>query len=327
MRKNRENLKLNGEVCSRNKDKFIVEFKEDESYMETEMKKSMVIKKRKGDGTLIVLYDMGFDTGMYSHIKVLYGLVDARTVKSAIISENNGYQSVLKSDDIIDIVKDFHWAKYNPAIISIREDGNRYCIDGQIGVLSVMALYRRGEITTPMIPCLILTNTTLEDEAMLFGTQDDGKTPLREYQKAKSKYIGKDKKICALADALGNCGIRLFTDVKAYKTISEIYDNTDLETFERFCRVISCAWLNGTKAQKKNATCGDILTGLSIFYSKYAQEIDDQSFIKKLSDKTPDMVKELFENYENKLDPDRKYLKAFTVIYNNNRRKGKIDYV
>ena len=34
MRKNRENLKLNGEVCSRNKDKFIVEFKEDESYME-----------------------------------------------------------------------------------------------------------------------------------------------------------------------------------------------------------------------------------------------------------------------------------------------------
>ena len=86
--------------------------------METEMKKSMVIKKRKGDGTLIVLYDMGFDTGMYSHIKVLYGLVDARTVKSAIISENNGYQSVLKSDDIIDIVKDFHWAKYNPAIIS-----------------------------------------------------------------------------------------------------------------------------------------------------------------------------------------------------------------
>jgi len=29
-----ENLKLDGEVCSRNKDKFIVEFKEDESYME-----------------------------------------------------------------------------------------------------------------------------------------------------------------------------------------------------------------------------------------------------------------------------------------------------
>ena len=283
--------------------------------------------KKKRDSTLIMLCDMGYDTGMYSHIKVQYGLVDARTVKSAITNENNGYQGVLKSDDIIDIVKDFHWVKFNPVIISIREDGNRYCVDGQKRVSSVITLYRRGEISTPMIPCLILTNTTLEDEAMLFGTQDDGKTPLREYQKAKSKYIGKDKKLCVLVDTLADYGIRLFTDVKAYKTISEIYDNTDLETFKRFCRVISCAWLNGTKAQKKNATCGDILTGLSIFYSKYAQEIDDQSFIKKLSDKTPDMVKELFENYENKLDPDRKYLKTFAVIYNNNRRKGKIDYV
>ena len=130
-----------------------------------------------------------------------------------------------------------------------------------------------------------------------------------------------------MADALRDCGIRLFTDVKAYKTICEIYDKTDLEIFKRFCRVISSAWLNGTKSQKKNAMSGDILIGISLFYSKYAQEIDDQSLIKKLSDTTPDMVKELFENYENKLDPDRKYLKAFTVIYNNNRRKGKIDYV
>ena len=69
--------------------------------METEMRKNTVIKKRKGDGTLIVLCDMGYDIGMYSHIKVLYGLVDARTVKSAIISENNGYQSVLKLDDMM----------------------------------------------------------------------------------------------------------------------------------------------------------------------------------------------------------------------------------
>ena len=290
-------------------------------------KRNALVDNEKKAEDLIILYDMGYDTGVYSHIKIQYGLVDARTVQSAIDEEDGGYQRILNSKRMIDITKDFHWSRLNPITICIRKDGNRYNVDGQARVSSVITLYRRGEISTPMIPCLILTNTTLEDEAMLFGTQDDGKTPLREYQKAKSKYIGKDKKLCGLVDTLADCGIRLFTDVKAYKTISEIYDNTDLETFKRFCRVISCAWLNGTKAQKKNATCGDILTGLSIFYSKYAQEIDDQSFTKKLSDKTPDMVKELFENYENKLDPDRKYLKAFTVIYNNNRRKGKIDYV
>ena len=111
------------------------------------------------------------------------------------------------------------------------------------------------------------------------------------------------------------------------QTIREIYDNTDLEVFKRFCNVISKSWLNGTKAQRKNATCGDILTGLSTFYSKYADEIDDRNLIKRLSEKTPNSVRELFENYKNELEPDRKYLKAFTVLYNKGKRKDRIDYV
>ncbi len=253
-------------------------------------KKNVFVDNEKKMEDLIILYDMGYDTGRYSHIRIQLGLVDARTVKSATEEEEGGYQRLLKFRRVIDITGDFHWSRLNPITICIRADGDRYNVDGQARVSSVITLYKKGEISTPMIPCLILTNTTLEDEAMLFGTQDDGKTPLREYQKAKSKYIGKDKKICALADTLSDCGIRLFTDIQAYKTIREIYDNTDLEVFKRFCKVISSAWLNGTKAQKKNATCGDILTGLSIFYSKYANEIDDRNLTKKLSEKTPDAV-------------------------------------
>lgn len=270
---------------------------------------------------------MGYDTGRYSHIKVQYGLVDARTVKSAT-EEEGGYQKLLTSKRAIDITKDFHWSRLNSITICIREDGDRYNVDGQARVSSVRTLYKKGEISTPMIPCLILTNTTLEDEAMLFGTQDDGKTPLRGYQKAKSKFIGKAEKLCGLADALGDCGIKLFTDVQAYKAIREIYDNTELEVFKRFCKVISSAWLNGTKAQKKNATCGDILIGLSVFYSQYADVIEDKSLINKLSLTTPDAVRELFENYKNKLEPDRKHLKTLTEIYNKGRRlKNRIDYV
>lgn len=295
--------------------------------MESTLLRNSITGKRKGkDETLVVLYDMGYDTGRYSHIRIQLGLVDTRTVKSAI-EEEEGYQKLLVLKQVTDITDNFHWSRLNPITICIRADGDRYTLDGQARVSSVRTLYKKGEISTPMIPCLILTNTTLEDEAMLFGTQDDGKTPLREYQKAKSKYIGKDEKICELADVLKSCGIRLFTDVQAYKTIREIYDNTDLDVFRRFCTVISNAWLNGTKAQKKNATCGEILTGLSVFYSKYADEISDKDLIKKLSEKTPDMIRKLFESYKNDLDPDRKYLKAFSMLYNKGRHKGRIEYM
>ena len=296
--------------------------------LETLRKNTIGGKKMKEDDTLIVLYDMGYDTGVYSHIKVQFGLVDARTVQSAINEDDGGYQRVLNSKRIIDITSDFHWARLNPITICIRKDGNRYNVDGQARVSSVRIMYKKGEISTPMIPCVILTNTTLEDEAMLFGTQDDGKTQLRENQKVKSKYIGKDEKICDLANTLEECGIGLFKDIQAHKTIQEIYKNAEKEIFKRFCIVISKAWLNGTKAQKKNATCAEILIGLSVFYSKYADVIDDKNLINKLSMTTPDAVRELFDNYKNKLDPDRKYLKTFTEIYNKSRRSNnRIDYI
>ena len=296
--------------------------------LEALRKSTSVTKNGKEDDTLIILYDMGYDTGRYSHIKVQYGLVDARTVQSAISDEDGGYQRILNSKRIIDITSDFHWARLNPITICIRKDGNRYNVDGQARVSSVRTLYRKGEISSPMIPCVILTNTTLEDEAMLFGTQDDGKTQLRENQKVKSKYIGKDENICDLANVLEECGIGLFKDIQAHKTIQEIYHNIDKEIFKRFCKVINKAWLNGTKSQRKNATCGEILTGLSILYSKYADSIDDKIFANKLSMTTPDAVRELFENYKNKLDPDRKYLKTFTEIYNKSRRSNnRIDYI
>lgn len=291
-------------------------------------KNESVCKRENEDETLIVLYDLGYDTGMYSHIKVQLGLIDVRTVKSAVSDEDGGYQRILKSHRIIDITSDFHWAKFNPITISIRQNGERYNVDGQARVSSVRTLYRKGEISTPMVPCLILTNTSVEDEAMLFGTQDDGKTQLKESQRIKSKYIGKDKKICDLSDTLEECGIGLFRDIQAHKTIQEIYKNIDKDIFIRFCKVISKSWLNGTKAQRKNATCADILTGISVFYQKYADVIDDKNLVSKLSMTTPDAVRELFDNYKNKLDPDRKYLKTFTEIYNKSRRtNNRIDYI
>ncbi len=103
--------------------------------------KSVATKK---DDTLVILYDIGYDTGRYSHIKVQYGVVDARTVRSAFLNEDNGYQRNLSTDGIIGIVKDFHWAKFNPITICIRQDGDRYNIDGQARVSSVITLYRRG---------------------------------------------------------------------------------------------------------------------------------------------------------------------------------------
>lgn len=68
--------------------------------------------------------------------------------------------------------------------------------------------------------------------------------------------------------------------------------------------------------------------GLIIFYNKYADNIDDKYLIKKLSMAIPTAIRDLFENYANKLEPDRKYLKTFSEIHNKSKRtENRIDYI
>lgn len=283
---------------------------------------------RKENDSLIVLYDLGYDTGRYAHVKIQLGLVDVRCVKSAISDDEGGYQRLLATKRVENITNDFHMSRFNPIIISVRKNGAIYNIDGQARVSSVRHLYKDGSVDSPMVPCIILTNTTVKDESMLFGTQDDGKTQLRETQRLKSKYIGMDDKILELSNVLEECGIGLFKDIQAHKTIQDLYRSIDKDIFKRICKVISGSWLRGTKAQRKNATSKDILNGLAVFYTKYSDEINDKILIGKLALTTPDSIRDLFENYKNKLDPDRKYLKTFAEIYNKNRRSNnRIDYV
>ena len=285
-------------------------------------------KEKTENDNLIILYDLGYDTGRYDHVKIQMGLVDVRCVKSAISEDEGGYQRLLATKRVEYITNDFHMSRFNPIIISVRKNGEIYNIDGQARVSSVRYLYKNGTIESPMVPCIILTNATIKDECMLFGTQDDGNTRLRETQKLKSKYKGMDDKTLELSNALEECGIGLFKDIQAHKTIQDLYWNIDKDIFKRICKVISGSWLNGTKAQRKNATCKEILNGLTVFYTKYSDEINDKIFISKLALSTPDSVRDLFENYKNKLDPDRKYLKTFAEIYNKNRRSNnRIDYV
>ena len=78
------------------------------------LKRNMLVDNEKKPEDLIILYDMGYDTGKYSHIRIQLGLVDARTVKSATEEEEGGYQRLLKSKRVVDITGDFHWSRLNP---------------------------------------------------------------------------------------------------------------------------------------------------------------------------------------------------------------------
>jgi hypothetical protein len=279
---------------------------------------------------LIILYNLGYDTGKYSHIHIQVGMVDVRTLRS----ENKNkisYQRILteKCGRLFkinrDIIRDFHLSKFDPVTITIR-NGIRYVIDGQGRVLAVKYLYSHGKISSPMIPCKILQNVTLEDEAMLFATQNDGQVPLTVQEKTKAKVIGKDQKTIIIKDMLLKNKLDFgFNNGKvyAYKTLDKLFDEVGVKTLDRVLYVISEAWENG---QVKNSTSADILKGLSVFYKRFGKQIIDDSFIPRLAKTTPDVIRNDFKNYDTKSDWQHKFLKTLSLIYDANRKTGRLNY-
>jgi hypothetical protein len=283
------------------------------------------------DDGLVVLYDLGYDNGKYQHIQVQMGMVDVRTLRSET-NNKNGYQRLLNENrkrrlfKINELIRDYHPARFDPITISIR-NGYRNVIDGQGRLVAIKFLYNKGKLSSPMIPCKILQNATYEDEAMLFATQNDGQVQVNNQEKTKAKIIGNDEKTIIIKNMLLKNKLDFgFNNgsIQAYKTVEKLYDEIGVNRLDRIFYVISEAWDAG---QVKNSTSADILKGLAVFYKNYYRHIVDDSFVQKLTKVTPDAVKDSYKSYDVKIEPNRKYLKTFSMIYNANRKAGKINYV
>lgn len=276
--------------------------------------------------SLKIMWEMGFDQGKYSHIKVSFGLVDVRTLTSEI-KEGYGYQRLLHKKRVDEIVENYLKARFDPITISIR-DGKRNIIDGQARVSAMRKLFKIGSLYSPMIPCKILQFATVEDEALLFAEQNDGQTTVLEKDKVNAKLIGKDEKIVAINNMLNRHGLGYSVsgkgNINANKTLEKLYDTMDHELLNRALNTISQSWESG---QVKNSNSADILKGITTFYKHFGNEIDDEYFVSKLIKTTPDVVRRSFKNWENPLDRNRQYLKALSIIYNKGIKSNKINYL
>lgn len=287
-----------------------------------------VLKQRVKDSelnssdTMQVYRDCGYDNGQFAHIKLFRAEVDVRTINSDIEGET-GYQRRLRAARVNEIVNNFHPIKLDPITIAIMPNGERKCLDGQARTVALRILYKNGIISSPMVDCKVIYGATPRDLAEIFSRQDEGKTNLSPSERTNAELGWKDP-IIRLNQILDSYGINLMNDVRCHQTIKNIFNETETEIFERIIYVITASW---NIKKNKDALSSKMLNGLSCFYNIFAEDIDDVDFVKRLTKITPERVFKDFEGYNVSFDKKRKYLKTFSVLYNNRRKTNRIDYV
>lgn len=303
------------------------------------------------DGTLVKFYDFGHDmTGSFSHINVSYGMVDVRKTHSKLYHKNeygifDGYQREVTPERINAITRNFTKVRLTPILVAIMPDGINV-IDGQGRDTAIKNLFENKEIKDYYIPCIILENATENDCGILFAEQYENTVYVDKKRRTKVEAASNKKETVCFLERLVKNGLHVYNaktkeiyrSFNAIDTYKSVYDSfsSDLKTFDRIISVIARAWVPETSTVNEpiiapQALYAEIVRGIAEMYKRYKDDINDDTFVKRLSKFIPsDVLETIKRNTPKKTeaiaDKKYKYIRTFVDIYNSARQPKKIIY-
>lgn len=216
--------------------------------------------------------------------------------------DENGYQRLIRSRKLQDMVKNVDRAMIDPILVSMREDGTYWCIDGHH---RLEAARQRGETT---IKCRIVYGLTIEEEAELFVKMAKGRSEITAYDTYRADLAAKDPNALAVRDMLAAFGFR-FVDttrrvktmrddrlypIAAVSTVRDIYRQDDGKTLERVLDVVTNKW---DIEEIMLATERPILAGLARMISRGEGVLDQKRFQRTLENMSPGAIKSKASTY------------------------------
>ena len=144
------------------------------------------------------------------------------------------------------------------------------------GQHTLTALKERNGGVDLVVPCMVYTGLTQEDEAFLFATQTGTSSKVKVNLRLRALYLSGDPNVTRLHDTLEGLGVRLdFTDhqgqckIVAYSTIYKIFLNLSQREFIDMMQTILKAWPDSPERLSK-----EMLNGMYYFFSIYGDEFD-----------------------------------------------------
>lgn len=213
-----------------------------------------------------------------------------RTLSTSQLTSGLPYQRTVKQQRVDEIVREWNDRKLTPVVVSFR-DGKFNVVDGQNRIAAMRQMAGGGDV---IVPCMIYTGMTYEQEAELYAKLDKGKRPLTPRQHTKALVeSGSDARImeikCLVEDvgfvwALGEPTGEPF-EIAPIRALINAHQLLGGEAFARMLSLLAGAWQGAPNSLKAS-----MLSGMALFVKTYEAELSDRAFIRRMSIVGPEEI-------------------------------------
>lgn len=213
-----------------------------------------------------------------------------RTLSTSQLTSGLPYQRPVLQKDVDKIIREWNGREVTPVVVSFR-DGKFNVVDGQH---HIEAMRQKAGGRDVIVPCIIHTGMTYEQEAELYARLDRDKKrlTLRQYTKAVVE-AGSDANIMEVKRltedvgfiwALGEPTGEPF-EIAPIRALINAYQLLGSEAFARMLSLLAGAW-QGTP----NSLKASMLSGMALFVKTYETELHDRAFIRRMSIVSPEEI-------------------------------------
>ena len=213
-----------------------------------------------------------------------------RTLSTSRLTSGLPYQRLVDQRKVDKIIREWNPRKLTPVIVSFR-DGKFNVVDGQHHIEAMRQMAGGKDV---IVPCIIHTGMTYQEEADMYAALDTDKTPLtpRQYTKALVE-AGSDARITEIKRLVEAGGFTWALDVQTgepyeiapIRALINAYQLLGGAAFSRMLALMAGAW-QGTPHSLR----ASMLSGMALFLKTYETEVSDHAFIRRMSAVGPDEI-------------------------------------
>ena len=213
-----------------------------------------------------------------------------RTLSTSQLTSGLPYQRPVEQKDVDKIIREWNGREITPVVVSFR-DGKFNVVDGQH---HIEAMRQKAGGRDVIVPCIIHTGMTYEQEAKLYARLDRDKKQLtlRQYTKAVVE-AGSDANIMEVKRlteevgfiwALGEPTGEPF-EIAPIRALINAHRLLGSEGFSRMLTLMAGAWRG-----MPNSLKASMLSGMALFLKTYEAELNDWTFIRRMSIVSPEEI-------------------------------------
>ena len=213
-----------------------------------------------------------------------------RAMSTSQLTSDLPYQRGVEQKNVDKLIRNWNSRELYPVIVSFR-DGKFNVVDGQNRIAAMRQMAGGGDV---IVPCMIYTGMTYEQEAELYAKLDKGKRPLTPRQHTKALVeSGSDARImeikCLVEDvgfvwALGEPTGEPF-EIAPIRALINAHQLLGGEAFARMLSLLAGAWQGAPNSLKAS-----MLSGMALFVKTYEAELSDRAFIRRMSIVGPEEI-------------------------------------